>query len=409
MKNIGFFLIALLFIGFISCKKNNLLENDELQSKSTITHVTDQNILSERIILVNEPVQFKGALANELNYVYKWNITPSTINGQTLSASAVENMDGAFVVGWHTRGDAVNGELTIIDWESLNIDNPIITEAFQFEGQEINDLHYGYNFEVEEAFLYAAGKAEKNFSGESTGTDQAMAFGVYFDSESYNVDFNNTETWEKYLPAYSANSIYSNYDNANDIIISTGSNGGLTVFDNSNLNDALFNMEMSTARHYDRYGRFGAFLFGNGADESILYVWDYNTPGLNYSDYVAYPIPFGITPLGKNGISLDPDMQHAHLAMGENGLVKVDLTNGNIVAHYKSGKEGLCNAVSAYSFNNYVYAAYGSEGLYILNRDTYEVIGNWDFEGSCNFVENIGPFVLLANGSTDGLIFLREE
>lgn len=411
MKNISFIIVGVLVLGLISCQKKNTLDNDELQAQNTITHITDQEVLSKRIKTINQPVEFKGAKASELNYIHKWNITPSTIDGQTLSASAVENGYGAFAIGWHTRGDAVNGELSIVDWGSLSLNTPIITESFQFEGQEINDLHFGYNFDEQEAFLYAAGKAEKDFAGVSTDTDQAMAFSVYFDDVNNNLDFNNSGNWEKYLPAYSANSIhYNNELSRNDVIISTGSNGGLIVYENGNLNDAIFNMDMNTARHYDRNGRFGAFLFGNGPDESILYVWDYNTPGLNYSDYIAFPIPFGITPLGKNSIAVDPDFRHAHLALGENGLVKVDLTNGNIVAHFNSGGVGLCNGVSAnINTDSYIYVAYGSEGLYILDNTTYEVLGNWDFDGSCNFVENIGPYIALANGSTDGLILLENQ
>ncbi len=407
MKKYQYAIIFMVLIaGLVSCEKKND-DNENINSKSTITHITDQDVLSNRIVTVNQPVEFKGVGANQLNFVHKWNITPNVINGKTLSASSSLLGDDMLFAGWHTRGDDVQGELMVIDFQSIYANNPIITESFEFVDQEINDLSYGTDFDSQESYVLAAGKAKRDFSGEYNSINQAMVFSVLCDKETNTIDFNSAQSWQKYLPAFSANSVY--YDSQiDDVIVSTGSNGGLSVFNKNDHNNLVFNAEISDSKHYDRHGRFAAFLSGDGPDQSKLYVWDYNNSNINYEDYTEYSIPFGVTSEGKNVVNIDRrNWEYANLAMGKYGLVRVNLTSGEIVNRFHTENGGHCNGVASDYNGMYLFVAYGSEGLYILDKNTFEVLGNWNYDGSCNYVEQFGPYLLIANGNTEGLILLE--
>jgi hypothetical protein len=161
-------------------------------------------------------------------------------------------------------------------------------------------------------------------------------------------------------------------------------------------------MELSNAKHFDATGDWGVLLYGVGFNESNLVVWDMENL---YAPVAEYTIPYDVTPNGKNAVDVNHDF--AYLAMGNDGVVKVDLTDGSVVNRFDYDNGGFCNGVTVDW--RYIYVAYGADGLFVLDKDTFEVLGNWDFDGSCNYVKKVGDYLYLANGDDDGIIILKKD
>ncbi|NPD45213.1 MULTISPECIES: hypothetical protein [unclassified Lentimicrobium] len=393
MKEYILFLSLAFLFFFSSCEKKEEIKNENVINNETeFTFEKSQEELDARIELVNQPVLFNNDKSTvDLSYTWVANILPITSGGHTLSASSVDGFDGSVYVGWHARGENIVGELSVI---SLNDqDNPVMTQYASFVNQEMNDIEVKANV----GRLFVAGQAKKNMSGASVGDKNAFTQGWNIDPVTGYV---GNMVWENYLLGYSANSI--TYVANQTVWVSKGSQGGLTVFHDYDTEDVKLDMDINNAKHFDATGDYGVLLYGVGFNESVLRVWDMSNL---YSDYVEYTIPYDVTSLGKN--SVEVNYNYAYLAMGNDGIIKVDLTNGNVVHQFDYENGGYANGV--YVDWRYIYAAYGADGLFVLDKETFEVLGNWNFDGSCNYVKKIGNYLYLANGDEDGLIVLRKN
>ncbi len=376
---------------FISCNKDLQKDiNPTEDNKSAVVFVTDNNLLEQRIELVNEAVVFEGKATNELRYTWVANLLPSTYGDITLSASCVDADADKIYVGWHSRGDSLIGEISVIDMS--NPDMPALAQWQMFDGIEFNDVEV----RTDKSKIFFAGHAKNDISYGHIGDNTAMAMSWNVDGDGLISTFN----WEKYLNGYSANSI--TYVANNTIWVSKGSVGGLTVFDGENTSDVKLDQEMNNAKHFDATGEYGVLLYGVGFNKSVIRVW--NLWNL-YNNYQDFNIPFDVTNLGKNAV--DVNFHFAYLAMGNDGVVKVDLRNGMVVNRFDFENGGFANGV--YVDFKYVYVAYGKDGLFILDKHTFEVKGNWDYDVSCNYVKRVGDYLYLANGDKDGLIILKRD
>lgn len=390
MKNSVLILgLALVFL-FSACNKEN---NDSISPSQDekVTFITDNEILKDRIEIVNQAITFTGKSTAELNYTWLANINPSVVNGITLSASTVDGYGDKVYVGWHARGIEMYGELTTISVEIPN--TPLMVQSGSFTGQEFNDLEVKGNV----GKLFAAGNAKQDLAGASIGDNAAMAISFDVDVDGY---VGNYVNWEHYLPGYSANSI--TYVANQTLWVSKGAEGGMTVFRDYDLDEVKLDMEVSNAKHFDATGDWGVLLYGVGSNESVVVVWDMNNL---YAPVAEYTIPFDVTVDGKNSVDINGDF--AYLAMGNDGVVKVDLTNGDVVANFDYENGGLCNGVTVDW--RHLYVAYGSDGLFVLDKETFEVKGNWNYDGSCNYVKKVGDYIYLANGDVDGVIVLKQD
>ncbi len=391
-KYLLFLGITLLIISSSCEKKEDIDRENVINNETEISFERTQEELDSRIELVNRAVDFNSDKStNDLSYTWIANILPITSNGVILSASSVDGFDGSVYVGWHAKGENVMGELSVISLTDQ--DHPLMTQYATFPKHEMNDI---------EVVPYAgrllvAGQAKADISGITVGDNNAF-------SQGWNINpvtgYVGLMEWENYLPGYSANSI--SYLENQTIWLSKGSEGGLTVFRDDDIEDVKLDMEISKAKHFDASGDYGVLLYGVGYNESILRVWDMTNL---YNDYVEYTIPYDVTNLGKNGVVVN--YEFAYLAMGNDGIIKVDLTNGNVIHQFDFDGGGFANGV--FVDWRYIYAAYGADGLFVLDKETFEVLGNWDFDGSCNYVKKVGEYLYLANGSEDGLIVLRKD
>lgn len=393
MKKYLLFLSLTILLFASSCEKKEDIKNENVMNNETrFSFEKTQEELDARIELVNQPVVFTNDKSTaELNYTWIANILPITSGGVTLSAASVDGFEGSVYVGWHARGESVLGELSVISL--IDQENPLMTQYATFPMHEMNDIEVKPNA----GRLLIAGQAKANMAGATVGDKNAFAQGWNIDPVTGYV---GVMAWENYLTGYSANSI--TYVNNQTVWVSKGSQGGLTVFRDYDIEDVKLDMELSNAKHFDATGDYGVLLYGVGFNESVLRVWDMTNL---YNDYVEYTIPYDVTSLGKN--SVDVNSNYAYLAMGNDGIVKVDLTNGDVVHQFDYENGGFANGV--YVDWRYIYAAYGANGLFILDKETFEVLGNWDFEGSCNYVKKVGDYLYLANGDEEGLIILRKD
>jgi hypothetical protein len=392
-KRILFLASLALVLGFSACNKDDVQVNNDNSTvnNESVVFITDQEVLSERIEMVNIPVNFQNKSTDALEYTWVANMNPSVINGSTLSAAAVDGYGDFIYVGYHAAGTPVAGEIAVLSLEDP--DNLEMVQSVQFQNKEFNDVEVKSNVSK----LFAAGVATTDMSGVSVGDNNAMA--LAYDINPATGALSDLD-WENYLAGYSANSI--TYVANQTVWVSKGSQGGLTVFRDYDLNHIKIDMEVSNAKHFDATGDWGALVYGVGFNESNLVVWDMTNL---YDPMTTYTIPYDVTPQGKNGVDINGD--YAYLAMGNDGIVKVDLTNGNVVNNFDYDNGGKCNGVAVDW--RYVYAAYGSDGLFVLDKETFEVIGNWDFNGSCNYVKKVGDYLYLANGNDDGLIILKKD
>jgi glutamine cyclotransferase len=159
-------------------------------------------------------------------------------------------------------------------------------------------------------------------------------------------------------------------------------------------------MEASYTKHFDADRNWGALVFGQQENLSVIRVFDMN----HLFNFTDYQIPYDVTLLGKNSLVVERNL--AYLAMGSSGLVVFNLESGNIVNTFKTDSD-TANAV--FVEKDYIYLAYGSAGLFILDAATIENLGNWRYEGSCNFVFVDHETVFVANGDGEGFLVLQKN
>ena len=214
---------------------------------------------------------------------------------------------------------------------------------------------------------------------------------------------NEEISWTKSIAAYSANSITPSVNGTGEFLwISSGSNGGLDVFDQANPNDdAVFSFEANNCKHFSAGRDYGVIIVGVSSNLSIMRVFDLNSD----FEYTDYEIPYDVTNLGKNGIHIDKST--AYLAMGDDGLVVFDLRDGLVTDVFKIDGPGNLNSV--YAEKETLYLAYGSAGLYIVDKNTMTSLGNWQYDGSCNYVAVDHETIYIANGNGDGFLVLQKN
>ncbi len=111
---------------------------------------------------------------------------------------------------------------------------------------------------------------------------------------------------------------------------------------------------------------------------------------------------------GKNVIAIDGN--NLYVCRGAAGMYVYDMTSGNEVWHYQmpnaqiesedSEKQGQYKALANGLFvdNNYVYVAYGSYGIVVLDKSTHKVIARRAESKSANYVYVHNGYIYVAYG-----------
>ncbi|NOR86080.1 MAG: hypothetical protein GQ527_00580 [Bacteroidales bacterium] len=366
----------------ISCKKSDDI-NPVYQDTSGLSLNNDIENLKSRIAYSNEIINFSEG-NKSLQYTLVASIEPHTINGHILSATSVTAENDFAYVSFHTRGETIGGEILSLDVSVP--DAPVILQSATSTVYDFNDL----SLSSDQSKLWVCGDELIRTWGQAFAMELSLNNSHIPQAEA---------NWIKSFDSYSANSITPTSKNGEDLLwITSGSNGGLSVYDQNNPENTIYSFQERYNKHFDASRDYGVTIFGVDENSSVIRVFDLNT----LFEYTDYTIPYDVTQLGKNGISVDRNM--AYLAMGESGLIAFDLRNGVITDIFRADKDGLANSV--FVEKDFIYLAYGAAGLFILDKRRMESLGNWDYEGSCNYVTVVHETVFVANGDVDGFLIL---
>lgn len=215
---------------------------------------------------------------------------------------------------------------------------------------------------------------------------------------------------EKYK-GYDENCVVYN-DNTNHLIVATTE--GYTVYDATTMNEVETYSKPGKAKHLAiGNGKIvGLYLNERNKDTKIglpATIEIINEKTEDFNDTKKFETNVKIEPNdGKNVIAVRDNLIYACLSSA--GLYVYDM-NGNEQWHYQmpspKNKEGkwkaLCNG--CFVDDNYVYLAYGSYGIVVIDKNTHKVIAHRALEKSANYITVYNGYIYVAYGRSRMQVF----
>lgn len=210
---------------------------------------------------------------------------------------------------------------------------------------------------------------------------------------------------------YDENCVVYN-DNTNHLIVATTE--GYTVYDATTMNEVETYSKPGKAKHLAiGNGKIvGLYLNERNKDTKIgipATIEIINEKTEDFNDTKTFDTNVKIEPNdGKNVIAVKDNKIYACLSSA--GLYVYDM-NGNEQWHYQmpspKNKEGkwkaLCNG--CFVDNNYVYLAYGSYGIVVIDKNTHKVIAHRAVEKSANYITVHDGYIYVAYGRSRMQVF----
>lgn len=210
---------------------------------------------------------------------------------------------------------------------------------------------------------------------------------------------------------YDENCVVYN-DNTNHLIVATTE--GYTVYDATTMNEVETYSKPGKAKHLAiGNGKIvGLYLNERNKDTKIgipATIEIINEKTEDFNDTKTFNTNVKIEPNdGKNVIAVKDNKIYACLSSA--GLYVYDM-NGNEQWHYQmpspKNKEGkwkaLCNG--CFVDNNYVYLAYGSYGIVVIDKNTHKVIAHRAVEKSANYITVHNGYIYVAYGRSRMQVF----
>lgn len=210
---------------------------------------------------------------------------------------------------------------------------------------------------------------------------------------------------------YDENCVVYN-DNTNHLIVATTE--GYTVYDATTMNEVETYSKPGKAKHLAiGNGKIvGLYLNERNKDTKIgipATIEIINEKAEDFNDTKTFDTNVKIEPNdGKNVIAVKDNKIYACLSSA--GLYVYDM-NGNEQWHYQmpspKNKEGkwkaLCNG--CFVDNNYVYLAYGSYGIVVIDKNTHKVIAHRALENSANYITVHDGYIYVAYGRSRMQVF----
>ena len=212
---------------------------------------------------------------------------------------------------------------------------------------------------------------------------------------------------------YDENCVVYN-DNTDHLIVATTE--GYTVYDANTMNEIESYAKPGKAKHIAIGNGHIVALYldervgkgeGDKAIPATIEVINESTE--DFSDTKTFSTTASIEPNdGKNVIAVRDNKIYA--CLGAAGLYVYDM-NGNEQWHYQmpnpknqKGKwKALCNG--CFVDDNYVYLAYGSYGIVVLDKDTHKVIAQRAVERSANYLTVYNGYIYVAYGRSRMQVF----
>ncbi len=210
---------------------------------------------------------------------------------------------------------------------------------------------------------------------------------------------------------YDENCVVYN-DNTNHLIVATTE--GYTVYDATTMNEVETYSKPGKAKHLAiGNGKIvGLYLNERNKDTNIglpATIEIINEKTEDFNDTKTFDTNVKIEPNdGKNVIAVKDNLIYACLSAA--GLYVYDM-DGNEQWHYQmptpKNKEGkwkaLCNG--CFVDNNYVYLAYGSYGIVVIDKNTHKVIAHRALENSANYITVYDGYIYVAYGRSRMQVF----
>lgn len=210
---------------------------------------------------------------------------------------------------------------------------------------------------------------------------------------------------------YDENCVVYN-DNTNHLIVATTE--GYTVYDATTMNEVETYSKPGKAKHLAiGNGKIvGLYLNERNKDTKIglpATIEIINEKTEDFNDTKTFDTNVKIEPNdGKNVIAVKDNKIYACLSSA--GLYVYDM-NGNEQWHYQmptpKNQEGkwkaLCNG--CFVDDNYVYLAYGSYGIVVIDKNTHKVIAHRALEKSANYITVYDGYIYVAYGRSRMQVF----
>lgn len=210
---------------------------------------------------------------------------------------------------------------------------------------------------------------------------------------------------------YDENCVVYN-DNTNHLIVATTE--GYTVYDATTMNEVETYSKPGKAKHLAiGNGKIvGLYLNERNKDTKIglpATIEIINEKTEDFNDTKTFDTNVKIEPNdGKNVIAVKDNKIYACLSSA--GLYVYDM-NGNEQWHYQmpspKNKEGkwkaLCNG--CFVDDNYVYLAYGSYGIVVIDKNTHKVIAHRALEKTANYITVYDGYIYVAYGRSRMQVF----
>ena len=210
---------------------------------------------------------------------------------------------------------------------------------------------------------------------------------------------------------YDENCVVYN-DNTNHLIVATTE--GYIVYDATTMNEVETYSKPGKAKHLaignDKI--VGLYLNERNKDTKIglpAKIEIINEKTEDFNDTKTFDTNVKIEPNdGKNVIAVNDNLIYACLSSA--GLYVYDM-DGNEQWHYQmpspKNKEGkwkaLCNG--CFVDDNYVYLAYGSYGIVVIDKNTHKVIAHRALEKSANYITVYDGYIYVAYGRSRMQVF----
>ena len=210
---------------------------------------------------------------------------------------------------------------------------------------------------------------------------------------------------------YDENCVVYN-DNTNHLIVATTE--GYIVYDATTMNEVETYSKPGKAKHLaignDKI--VGLYLNERNKDTKIglpAMIEIINEKTEDFNDTKTFDTNVKIEPNdGKNVIAVNDNLIYACLSSA--GLYVYDM-DGNEQWHYQmpspKNKEGkwkaLCNG--CFVDDNYVYLAYGSYGIVVIDKNTHKVIAHRALEKSANYITVYNGYIYVAYGRSRMQVF----
>lgn len=328
-----------------------------------------------------------------LGYTLLANVAAPHVNDALLSATDVRIEGGFAYVSYHTNdktyGDTPGGALRIFDVQNPNA--PVMANEALFKHMEFNGV------EVTSTKLIATGQNKK---GALLAT-APIAGGTFSVSDLGQIE-------QVKLPSASAKNSVSFGDR---LWVATGSTGGGFFGLNPNAGYQVSETVYSTtgAKYIAKNDTYQALF---AAEPHNAYLRIAKLDGSDAREYRFADLKQGILD-GKNVLTLDEN--YAYLALSDQGVAKVDLHSGELVAQFVpntyrvAGKKvfkngGYTNAVAVDKC--FLYLANGADGVIVLHKSSFKLVGYFNLAQSSNYIAAKDGLLFVATGR-DGLNIIK--